>query len=94
MRASDRCDAPWAVIITVGVAARAGSLADAMPLAQAGEHGIVVHEIAEHGQRDRIAAVQGQVDGVPNTETHAEVGGAKDLHGYTLHCKDRYSFAL
>ena len=61
--------------------------------AQAGEDGVVMDEIAENRQRSRVAAAYRQVDGIANTETHAEVSRAQDFHGSTLRCKDRHSFA-
>src|SRR6185503_12689156 len=42
------------------------------------EDRLIVHQVAQNCDRPWLA--QGQVDGVADAETHAEVGSAKDFH--------------
>jgi hypothetical protein len=55
---------------------RAGSAAGA----QAGEHDVVVDEIAEDGQRRRVDLADRQLDGITNPETYAQLRRAQDSH--------------
>lgn len=48
--------------------------------AEVAEDGFVMHEVAE--DRDRVLGgfLLGEADGVADTETHTEMGGALDFH--------------
>jgi len=49
------------------------------------EHGGVMDEVAEDREGAGIGVLDGQCDGIPNAETHAEVGGSENPHATILH---------
>ena len=49
------------------------------------QHGGVVNQVAEDGERPGVGVLEGERDRVADAEAHAEVGGAEDTH--TLRCK-------
>ena len=48
------------------------------------QHGGVVHQVAEDGERPRLGVLEGQGNSVTNAEAHAKVGGPKDPHNFTM----------
>jgi hypothetical protein len=47
---------------------------------QFGQHGVIVDEIAQDGQRLVLRGFAGQRDGVANAKAHAQMFGVKDFH--------------
>jgi hypothetical protein len=45
------------------------------------QHGLVVNEVSENGERFSFTQAIRKRDGIANSEAHPEMGGAKDSHG-------------
>jgi hypothetical protein len=54
------------------------------------EHGGVMNEVAKDREGAGIGVLDGERDGIPNAETHAEVGGSENPHPASLH-RELYS---
>ena len=79
MLARVRSDVPWAVTITVVVLTSATSCATAMPFRFEGaQDGGVVDEVAENRERPGVGVLEGERDGIPDAEAHAEVSRSDD----------------
>jgi hypothetical protein len=46
------------------------------------KHTLIVHQVAEDGKWLRLSLRFGQSDGVADAETHAQMGGSNDFHGF------------